>query len=307
MKVVFMGTPRFAVPSLNALADAHEVVGVFTRADAPSGRGSRLVPPPVKVRAVERGIPVFQPATLRDHTVVAGIRDLAPDVICVAAYGMLLPPDVLALPPFGCVNVHASLLPRYRGAAPVERAILAGDAITGVSIMRMEEGLDTGPYALQIEVPIDDQDAAHLTDVLSEVGANALLDVVDRLSESGAVNWTEQNDADATYAPKIARADVAIDPSLTTEDALRRIRASTPRATVRIALDGREMVVLSAVRSDVVVAQGEARCARSGVTLGFADGALEIDRLRPAGRGAMSGAAWVCGLQDTPGSHWCSA
>lgn len=301
-----MGTPAFAVPSLEAVAGAHTVVAAFTRPDAPSGRGSRLVAPPVKTRAVELGIPVFQPKSLRDADVMEAIRALAPAVICVAAYGMLLPPAVLEIPHFGCVNVHASLLPRFRGAAPIERAVLSGDEVSGVSIMRMDEGLDTGPYALQVPVPIGDLDSEELSGQLARVGAEALLQALADLA-SDSVTWTPQNDADATYAQKIVRADVAIDPSLTAVAALRRIRASSERVTSRVTVDGAEMVVLSAALSEVPVAPGAAICTKEGLRLGFEDGALLIDRLRPVGKGAMTGTAWVCGFRGDATATWCSA
>lgn len=301
-----MGTPAFAVPSLDALADAHTVVAVFTRPDASSGRGSRLVPPPVKSRALELNIPVFQPRSLREPGVVEELRDLAPDVICVAAYGVLLPPDVLGVPRFYCVNVHASLLPRYRGAAPIERAILNGDEVTGVSIMRMEAGLDTGPSARQVVVPVGDLDSAGLSEQLARAGAEALLDVLSDL-ESGSVRWTKQDDATATHAPKILRQDVSLDPSLTTVAALRRIRASSERVTARVAVDGAEMVLQGASLSDVPLPAGAASCTKAGLLLGFADGSLLIDGMRPDGKGAMTGSAWVCGYRGDADATWCSA
>ena len=301
-----MGTPAFAVPSLDAVASVHTVVAVVTRPDAPSGRGARLVPPPVKARALERGIPVVQPISLREPGLVEALRALAPDVICVAAYGSLLPPDVLEVSRLGCVNVHASLLPRYRGAAPIERAILAGDEVTGVSIMRMEEGLDTGPFARQVVIAVDDLDSAALSEQLARAGAEALLGVLADL-EAGSVEWTSQDETTATYAPKILREDVSLDPSLTTVDALRRIRASSERVTARVAVDGAEMVLLSASRSDVPLPAGAASCIKAGLLLGFADGSLLIDRMRPIGKGAMTGSAWVCGYRGDASAAWCSA
>jgi len=306
VRVVFMGTPAFAVPSLDALARARTVVAAFTRADAPSGRGARLRPPLVKVRAEELCIPVFQPASLREPAVIETLRCLAPDVICVAAYGMLLPAAVLGIPRLGSVNVHASLLPRYRGAAPIERAILNGDEITGVSIMRMEEGLDTGPYAAQVSVPLDDLDSESLSRLLADVGAAALLHVLAEL-EAGCVTWTRQDDSHATYAPKLTRADVAVAPTMTAVEALRRIRASSDRVTARISVDGSDMVVLAATPSSVPLRAGAASCSSHGLVLGFADGALLAQRVRPVGKSAMSGSAWACGFRGDPDVTWCSA
>lgn len=301
-----MGTPAFAVPSLNAVAGAHTVLAAFSRPDAPSGRGSRLVPPPVKSRALQLGIPVAQPTSLREPGVVEDLRQMAPDVICVAAYGMLLPPEVLGIPRFGCINVHASLLPRYRGAAPIERAILNGDEITGVSIMLMEEGLDTGPYARQVALPVGDLDTTGLSEQLAQAGAGALLDVLANV-ESGSVEWTPQDDNAATYAPKILREDIALEPSLRRIAALRRIRASSERATARVAVDGAEMVLLGASVSDVPLTSGAASCTKAGLLLGFADGALLVERTRPVGKSAMTGSAWVCGYRGEASATWCSA
>jgi methionyl-tRNA formyltransferase len=301
-----MGTPAFAVPSLDALAAVHTVITAFTRPDAPSGRGSRLVPPPVKSRALELGIPVAQPASLREADVVEQLRRLEPDVICVAAYGMLLPPDVLEIPRLGCINVHASLLPRYRGAAPIERAILNGDEVTGVSIMRMEEGLDTGPYARQVAVPVGELDSVGLSEQLARVGAEALLVVLADL-ESGSVMWTPQDDAAATFAAKILRQDVALAPSLAAVAALRRIRASSERVTARVAVDGVDMVLLGASLSNVPLPAGAASCTKAGLLLGFADGSLLIEKTRPVGKGAMTGSAWVCGYRGDADATWCPA
>lgn len=296
MNVVFMGTPEFAVPSLRALAAAHDVRAVYTRPDAVSRRGSALVPPPVKVVAEKLGLPVVQPSTLRDPVEVRSLRALAPDVICVAAYGMILPADVLAIPRLGCINVHASLLPRHRGAAPIHRAILEGDEVVGVSIMRMEEGLDTGPYALQRSIPADDGTVAQLTDILAEEGAQALLEVLAQL-ERGHVSWVLQDEVCATRSAKIAREDVALYPGLTTRDARRRVRASTRQAASRLMVGDAILTVVSASIADVAVEPGKVLAGRASLIIGFSDGALRLDRVRPAGRSDMSGGDWVCGAR----------
>ncbi|MHB1340276.1 MAG: methionyl-tRNA formyltransferase [Coriobacteriia bacterium] len=296
MRVVFMGTPEFAVPVLRRLIADHEVVAVYTRQDAVSRRGRTPVPPPVKVLATEVGIDVHQPTTLRSPDVAAQIGAYAPDVICVAAFGMLLPPDVLQVPRFGCINVHASLLPRYRGAAPVQRAILDGESTTGVSIMHMEEGLDTGAYALQLPVKMDELSTEQLTERLAEVGAEALASTLS-LIESGDVVWHPQDDSRATYAPKVSRDDVALDPSLDVETALRRIRASSASATAGVRMADLQIVVLHATRSELVVPPGLAACGTQGPVLGMADGAIAVDWLRPAARNAMSGTAYACGAR----------
>ena len=232
MKVVFMGTPAFAVESLESLAARHDVVAVYTAPDRPAGRGLALRASDVKIAAGRLGIPVEQPAGLRAEDALERLGAYGPDVIAVAAYGMLLPPAVLGLPRFGCVNVHPSLLPRHRGAAPIERALLEGDEETGVCIMRMDEGLDTGPVASCTRVPVGDADAAHLGSVLARIGARDLLAVIDRL-ESGDVCWTPQGAEGVTYAAKVSAADVALHPQLTVSQAVRRVRASSRKAPAR--------------------------------------------------------------------------
>lgn len=300
MRVVFMGTPAFAVPSLVALSERHEVVAVVTPPDRVSGRGSKLKPSEVKGVAVQLGIPVLQPESLRGEA-VGEIRDLGPDVICVAAFGMLLPPEVLGIPPQGCINVHASLLPRLRGAAPVQRAILEGADVTGVSIMRMELGLDTGPYALQVSVPVGDAYAADLEATLADVGAEALVEVLDRLPE---VSWTPQDDAEATYAAKVTKDDVALLPELEVDEAFRRVRAATRRAPARACIGDRELTVVRAHPTSTHTAPGGV-CVVGGLpVLGFHDGGLVLDVVRPAGRGDMPGDAWARGAHMAEGTCW---
>ncbi len=306
MRVVFMGTPEFAVPILKNLARSHHVMAVYTKPDAVSGRGRRLVPPPVKVAAQDLGIDVRQPATLRDSDVVSALVDDWPEVIVVAAYGLILPPDVLGVPAHGCVNVHASVLPRYRGAAPIQRAILSDDTETGVSIMLMEQGLDTGPYALVRTVAIGERDLADLTAELAELGADALLDVLASI-EDGSVTWVAQDDSAATYAAKITRDDVALEASLPVAVALKRVRASSSQAQTRILIEGGDLAVLHAVRAADLVPAGYARKSRQGLLLGLADGAVLVDRMRPAGRAPVDGAAWACGSHLTGDVEWARA
>ncbi len=306
MRVVFMGTPDFAVPSLEALADAHEVVAVYTQPDRPSGRGRTPAASPVKRAALRRGVPVLQPPTLRDPEVQQELRDLAPDVICVAAYGLLLPPEVLEIPPHGCLNVHASLLPRHRGAAPVHRAILEGDTVTGVSIMLMEEGLDTGPYALQVEVPVGESTAEELAGLLASAGARALLDVLGRIDD-GSVEWTAQDDALATYAAKVGRDDVALAPELTVSEALRRVRASTPSAPCRACVSGRPVTITRVSpdpESGRTLEPGGVVVTKRELVLGLADGAIVLDEIKPQGRGCMDGACFARGAHLDDSSVW---
>lgn len=212
MNVVFMGTPKFAVPTLEALAQAgHEISGVITQPDAMRDRGKKLQPTPVKEKAVELGIPVYQPAKIKNNEeFLATLKELAPDVIVVAAYGKILPAEVLIIPPLGCVNVHASLLPKYRGAGPIQRAILEGEEKTGITIMYMAEGLDTGDMLSKAETSIEKKTAEELTEELALMGGKLLVETLPLL-ESGEIQGEVQDDSLATYAPMISKKDGQID------------------------------------------------------------------------------------------------
>ena len=303
MRVVFMGTPAFALPSLHALADLHDVVHVYTQPDRPSGRGREAVAPPVKQEALALGLPVRQPLTLRDSEEHAFLRSLGPDIVCVAAYGLLLPTQVLETPPHGCVNVHASLLPRHRGAAPVHRAILEGDEVSGVSIMLMEEGLDTGPSALQVSVPLDDLSVECATALLADAGAAALLEVIGQI-EDGSVRWTPQDEKAATYAEKITKSDVELRPELTVEQALRRVRASSRNASSRACVDGTILTVVRASAAGASPDPGEVLTDRDTLVLGFSDGGLALEEVLPQGRACMDGACFARGARLTCDSGW---
>lgn len=303
MRVVFMGSPEFSLPSLRALAAAHDVVAVYTQPDRPSGRGSRPVPTPAKLLAGELGIPVRQPASLREPAEWDALAALSPDVICVAAYGLLLPPEVLEIPRWGCINVHASLLPRHRGAAPVHRAILEGDETTGVSIMLMEPGLDTGPFAQQDTLDLDDLTVDVATAALAEMGASALLEVLGRVEE-GTVEWTAQDSPAATYAAKITRHDVALTPDLPVDAALRRIRASTRSASCRVCVAGRTVTIVSATPVYPGPASGTVAVTPDGLVLGLSDGGITIGEIRPDGRGCMDGACFARGARFESGELW---
>jgi methionyl-tRNA formyltransferase len=304
MRVVFMGTPSFAVPALRRTAAEHEVVAVYTRPDAVSGRGRAVRPSPVKEAALELGLAVVQPATLRTDTASDDLRAWEPDVVCVAAYGLILPPAVLSVPVFGCVNVHASLLPRWRGAAPIERAILAGDELAGVSIMLMEEGLDTGPYCAQASLQIGSSNAADLTERLAELGAEELSSAL-RGIEGRTVVWTPQDESDATYAEKISRSDVALVRGLAAADALRRVRASKDSAPCRVTVAGREVTLLDVRTADLPDPSddGSVRIDRTGLYLGVADGWIAVERVRPQGKGDMDALSWARGVPElVPGA-----
>jgi methionyl-tRNA formyltransferase len=302
MRVVFMGTPGFAVPSLVGLAEAHDVVAVYTRPDRPSGRGKKTHPSAVKLAALDLALPVHQPVRLGDPEEIAALAGLGPDCIVVAAYGAILPLSVLEVPTYGCVNVHASLLPRWRGAAPIQRAILAGDLETGVSIMRMEVGLDTGPWCSQGRVAIDNKTSAQLTEELEVLGARLLLEALPGL-EDGSLTWHVQDEGQATYAAKLTAVDVELDPTLSRREALARVRASGGSAPCRVLVDGRKLTVLEAALGEHAVAPCGIR-ADKHLELGCADGSIRLITVVPEGRSAMCAEDFVRGARLGPDIAW---
>jgi methionyl-tRNA formyltransferase len=227
-RIVFMGTPEFALPTLQVLANHYAVVGVVTQPDRQSGRGRALAPPPVKALAQELGLEVMQPTRLREPSAMQKLRSWNPDLIIVAAFGQILKPDVLETPPYGCVNVHASLLPRWRGAAPIQAMLLAGDRIGGVTIMKMDSGIDTGPILSQRESPIESEDtAASLGEKLAFLGAEVLIQTLpDYLA--GKISPQSQDDARATYAPMLKKEAGLLDFSQPAEALSRQVRAFYP-------------------------------------------------------------------------------
>ncbi len=235
------------MPALQALgASAHTVVGVLTQPDRPRGRGRQLAASPVKRAAVAAGLPVAQPPTLKTEEGRAPLLAWNPDVLVVVAYGLILPPAALGIPRFGCVNIHASLLPRWRGAAPIQRAILAGDAETGVTIMQMDAGLDTGPMLLRRSMPIEPDDSGgSLHDRLATLGANALLEVLDRIADGTAVPQP-QPETGVTYAAKIDKAEARIDWSARAVEIERRVRAFNPWPIAETRYEGEQLRVLKA-------------------------------------------------------------
>lgn len=305
MRVVFMGTPSFAVPSLRLLAEHHEVVAVYSRPDSVSGRGGATRPSAVSSLAAQIGIPVRCPATLRDAEAVQGLRDLAADIVVVAAYGLILPADVLTAAPLGAVNVHASLLPRWRGAAPIQRAILGGDESAGVSIMLMEEGLDTGPYCLQASVEVGTATADELTATLAELGAKSLIEALPLIA-SGQAEWVVQEESAVTYAEKIRKPDVAVDPGLTASDVVRRVRASSAAAPSRTSIAGRSATLtrVAVCLGTESAKPGTVALTRDGVVLCAADGSVCVMRLKPDGKPEMDATAWARGVRDIEGSTW---
>lgn len=295
LRVVFMGTPDFAVPSLEALAEACDVALVLTRPDAVRGRGRALVASPVKARALELGLPVLEAARITPE-VADALRAAAADVFCVAAYGCILPDEVLTMAPAGCVNVHASLLPRWRGAAPIQRAILAGDAETGVSIMRIGHGVDTGAYCAQARVAVAEKDTEELTAELARAGAELLVETLPSVVGGTAV-WVEQNEALVTHAAKISKAELLLDPIDGARVNALRVRASGDTAPARCMVAGRGVRVCAARTGEKDVAAGTVVAAHGRVWLGCADGALEVLRVKPDGKREMEAGAWAAGLR----------
>jgi len=258
MRIIYAGSPEFAVPALAALLESgHEIVAVLTQPDRPAGRGRKLTPPPVKVLAEQHGVNVLQPQTLKDESIQTTLRDLQPDCMVVVAYGLLLPPAVLEIPRYGCVNLHASLLPLYRGAAPVQAAILAGDADTGVCLMQMAEGLDTGDVLLVETTDVGAYETTgELTDRLADIAANVLQTGLSKM-ELGDLSPVPQDDAAASYAGKISKADATIDWTLSATELARRVRAYNPWPVAQTKLRGEQFRIWRAIVDDCIIDQGE--------------------------------------------------
>lgn len=297
MRIVFMGTPEFAVPSLHALAGAHDVRLVLTRPDAVRGRGRRLEPSAVKAAATELGIDVLEAKRITDE-VMDAIRAAEPDVIVVAAFGCILPDAVLTAAPLGCVNVHASSLPRWRGAAPIQRAILSGDARAGVSIMRVVHDLDAGAYCRQADVEVGEKSCPQVMGELAELGARELLTALDQMADGTAV-WVDQDESKVTYAKKIEKAEMLLDPAATALDNRRRVQTSLDAAPARMAVAGKGVRVLAARVVEEGVAQGEVLVRHGRVIAGCADGAIELLRVKPDGKREMEASAWAAGLHQS--------
>jgi methionyl-tRNA formyltransferase len=292
LAVVFAGTPEFALPSLDAIAASrHRLEAVFTQPDRPSGRGRHLAAGPVKQRALALGVPLRQPATLKDGAAARGIAAFAPDVMVVVAYGLLLPPEILRLPRHGCLNVHASLLPRWRGAAPVARAILAGDERTGVCIMRMEAGLDTGPVMLRRELAIGARETAgELEARLAEEGGEAIVVALDALA-AGSATFAPQDPGQATYAGKLTKAEARLDWREDAAALARRVRALNPRPVAETTLEGAQLRIHEA--EAVAAAPGRVpgtilAAGADGIVVMTGDGALALRRVQLPGRRAVS-------------------
>ena len=312
MRVVFAGTPAFSLPCLDALlaSDAVEVAGVYTAPERPAGRGQKPRMSAVKEVALQHNLPVFQPESLHPQSATTQLRQLKPDLMVVVAYGLLLPPALLAVAPLGCVNLHASLLPRWRGAAPIQRAIEAGDDFTGVSLMQMDAGLDTGAVLAHARIPIDADDTggglqkklAHLAGELLAISLPALT--------TRELTATNQAQSRACYAPKLTRAEAPLDWRLDAAMLARKVRAFHPWPATRVELHGISLKVLGArvERIERTKRPGEIiRADKNGIAIATGDGALVLTEVQKSGGTPMSVAALLNGMNLKPGMTFAAA
>jgi methionyl-tRNA formyltransferase len=307
LRIVFAGTPEFSVPALDALyAAGHTVVAACTQPDRPAGRGRVLTAGPVKQRALALGIPVEQPATLKTPDAVARVASYAPDLMVVVAYGLILPQAILDVPRRGCLNIHGSLLPRWRGAAPIHRAILAGDERTGITIMKMDAGLDTGPMLLTRATAIGEEETSgQLHDRLAALGAAAVVDAIDEWT-AGRIAPVPQPTAGVTYAAKIRKDEAVIDWTCAALDLSRRVRAFNPWPVAETRWRGQQLRIWQAMPLDVAAASaapGEVIEAHDGrILVATGNGALRLDRLQLPGR-KPTGAAEFLRASPLLGAH----
>lgn len=296
-RIIFMGTPEFAVPSLQALIATGQVVGVVTQPDRPAGRGQQLTPPPVKMAAEAAGLPIYQPKSLRKEEAAEPLRQWQPDLIVVAAFGQILRPHVLELPPLGCVNVHASLLPRWRGASPIQHAILAGDEATGVTLMQMEAGLDTGPMLAVAEEQILETDtAATLHDKLAVLGGQLLAARLNDLL-AGRLTAIPQDDSLSTYAPMIGKEAGLLNWGETAVALGRRVRAMTPWPGAFTYWEGQPLKILAAEPvPGATLPIGEVGVLRDGTAVvGTAEGGLALHTIQLPGKRPLASAEFIRG------------
>jgi methionyl-tRNA formyltransferase len=306
LRLGFAGTPEFAVPALDALADSQRICAVFTQPDRPAGRGQPLHSSPVKNRALERGLTVHQPASFKSPDVLEILRGLDIDALVVVAYGLILPPAALSVPRFGCINIHASLLPRWRGAAPIQRALLAGDAKTGVTIMRMAAGLDTGPMLAMRSIDIGARDTAKsLHDRLAALGAGLISETLEAL-RAGGVTEVPQPAEGITYAEKIDKAEAVIDWQQDAMDISRRVRAFNPWPVAETRFNGAQLRIWDAEMRDPPIPQPHAprldaipgtvlAATPEGIDVACRRGVLRILRLQLAGRKPLSAREFILG------------
>ena len=304
MRIMFLGTPEISAICLDRLlADGHNVVAVVTGEDKPRGRGNVMTPTATKALATERGIPTYTPKTLRDESFMEILREVSPDLLAVVAYGKILPSSVLEFPKYGCINAHVSLLPKYRGAAPMQRAIIDGESVTGVTIMQMDVGLDTGDIIEQEEFPIlPDYDFEAVHDKSAEVGGRLLSKVI-RDIEAGVAKRVKQDDTLATYAAKIEKEDCKVDFTKSAKTIDFQIRGVTPIPGAFAYLNGK---MIKICRATVVSGKGEAGKVISldgigdgGIVVACGEGAIKITRIKPEGKGVMSAGDFIRGRKIT--------
>ena len=306
MRIVYMGTPQFAVSPLRALAAAgYEIAGVVTRTDKPAGRGRSLTAPPVKYAAMEMRLPVFQPKRVRDTAFIDQLKSIGPEVVIVAAYGQILPREILVLPQFGCINIHASLLPSFRGAAPVNWAIIKGEMETGITIMQMDEGMDTGAILLQEKIAIDPADTAgSLTERLSAVGANLITKALPLIAD-GRLLPLPQEASHATLAPLLKKDDGLIDWRIPAVDINNHIRGLSPWPGAHTFMDGKTIKIIAA---EAVSGTGEPGLLyekeEQVLEIGTGKGLLRIVRLQPEGKRPMSAGEYLRGHHGLVGKRF---
>jgi methionyl-tRNA formyltransferase len=301
VELVFFGTPAFALPALTALTGEHRIKAVVTRADRPRGRGLEPRPSPVKSWALENNVPVLQPERLKDPLFLEALSELEPDAIVVAAYGKIIPPEILELPPYGCINIHGSLLPNYRGAAPIQRAIMNGAESTGVTIMQMDAGMDTGDMLKQVEVAIGpEDDSGSLSEKMAAAAVEPLLQTMRELA-AGDARPIKQNEAEATYAPPIVREESEIDWSKPAAEIARKIRGLTPAPGAHTHWRGRRLKVKRARPVQATAAPGIVAVDGDRFLVGAGGGCLEIAEVQPEGKKSMSGAEFVRGYRPRAG------
>jgi methionyl-tRNA formyltransferase len=305
MRVIFAGTPEFAARALAALiAAGHDIPLVLTQPDRPAGRGMKPSPSAVKQLALQHGLSVAQPLSLKDPQIQAALADVNADAMVVAAYGLLLPKAVLELPRHGCLNIHASLLPRWRGAAPIQRALLAGDRETGITIMQMDQGLDTGAMLLRARVAIADDDTAQtLHDRLAVLGAETVVQALDGLADLKA---EAQDEAQATYAAKLGKSEALIDWNRSAQELERAVRAYNPFPVACARLDGEPIRIWKAAAlAQSAGAPGEiAKAGRAGILVGCGSGALLLEEVQKAGGKRLSAAQFLTGNPLRPGQRF---
>lgn len=297
MKILFMGTPDFAVTPLKALCEHFDVVAVVTQTDKPRGRGNKVMPTPVKQFALDNGIEVLQPLTLRDGAVRDKLASYGADMFVVAAYGKLLPPSVLEIPRLGCVNIHASLLPKYRGAAPINRAVMNGERTGGVTIMYMAQGLDTGDIILQREFDISSMNAGQYHDELSRVGSEAIVEAVG-LIDRGEQTRTPQDERNASYAAKIEKEELALDFTVTAREVYNKVRGLSPYPCAYFVFEGRRIKVLACETGTESGNAGEILgVGPRGISVACGDGSVTVTEMIPEGSSKMSGEAFFAGYK----------